>query len=196
MKYSLQEWLFTLLPRCVLLIFALIPIHLHAQLVPSEPKTFEWMEPHPQFKIAHSDNYVEYKRHGKVVYRTIERTTNVSMPSHPGKASAPVVTHHIEFIVNGEVIASVDLEKGDAMSWTLNSGAGLQFDSGYATPDKGTRFFQVCVPKFDYFEYVEISGSEAKSKPQSDSDYIKQKEAFIKMTDVGAIKPPYFVRPY
>lgn len=189
-SYSL-EWLFALTLRCALFAVVWAPLHVCAEVTPSEPKTADWIEPHPQFKIAHSDKYIEYKRDGKVVYRAVERTTQVSMPSHPDDVAEPVITHLIEFIADGKVFASIGLDKGEVRAWTLNSGTGVYFSS-VTTPPKGdSRSFWVCVPKRDYFEYVDVSDSEVKPHPESDSSYTAQKRAYIKMTEEGSIKSPY-----
>jgi hypothetical protein len=155
---------------------------------PTEVKTREWKEFHPQFDIRNLDHYVDYTRAGKVVFRTIERTVTITDPNSKSDQGAKAAQHIIEFVADGKVFATIGLDKANALSWTVITDAPVEFSSGFAgIPSYNRRFFYVCVPKLDYFEYLEVSGTDVKSPPRTDEEYQKLKSGQIKWMAPGYV---------
>ena len=157
-----------------------------ANPIPSEPKTREWKEFNPQVLILHADNYVDYTRDGKVVFRLIERKTNIK--AKLTDPDDPVITRYVEFIFDDKVFANVLYNNEGRLAPTLATGGGIYF-SGHQTPklpDQPSRFvFWVCVPKYDYFEYVEIGEKRVVTPPTSDERYLAMKGEMMKTAEKG-----------
>jgi hypothetical protein len=92
----------------------------------------------------------------------------------------------IEFVADGNVFASVSLDGASAPNWTVVSGRSVYFTSGFSD---GTdrRFFHVCVPGYDYYEYLEIAGTDVRLIPEPAASYEASKRGFIEMTSKGFI---------
>ena len=84
---------------------ALSALGLNAEPIPSPPQVREWKETYPGGIINYSDKSVDYSRDGKVVFRTIERTSTVSRTGH----SSILIDHLIEFAAEGKTFASIVL---------------------------------------------------------------------------------------
>ena len=160
-------------------------VSLEANPAPSEPQTRNWKEPHPQFSILHTDHYVDYKRDGKVVFRVIERKTTVKMKADDPDAS--VITRHIEFIFEDKVFASVFYDGEGHLHPDLSVGEGISFSGQVANlPKEPWKFaFWVCVPKFDYLEYVEIGEKGIVTPPVTEEQHAAMKTAFMKTAKKG-----------
>jgi hypothetical protein len=160
-------------------------VSLVANPIPSESKTREWKEYNPQVLILHVDNYVDYARDGKVVFRLIERKTNIK--AKPDDPDDPVITRYVEFIFDGKVFANVLYNREGRLSPTLATGGGIYFSGVQSNlPGQPWRFvFHVCVPKYDYFEYVEIGEKGVITPPMDDQRYREFKGGMMKMADKG-----------
>jgi len=153
--------------------------HLLKQILPTH------FSEEPQFDIFNSDKYVAYKRDGKTVFRTIERTVTIT-PKDSNQPSNKANNHIIEFIADGKIFASIALNKTTVLSCDLVSVEGVYFSSGLGgLPPFDKRFFYVCVPKWDYFEYLEITDTDVTLIPEMAEAYTSRKRAFIKRTEAG-----------
>jgi len=155
-----------------------------AQPIASQPQAREWTEKGSPdgLAIANSDKSVDYKRDGKIVFRTVERIVTVT--AKPNQQVAKATQHLIEFVADGNVFASVNLDGASALNWTVVSGTPVYFTSGFSGGTE-RRFFHVCVPKHDYYEYLEISGTEIKIPPETPD--AARKRGFIQVTGRGFI---------
>jgi len=174
------------LPRIFLALLFAVSLGAQAQPIASEPQAREWTEKDPPngLAIVNSDKYIDYTRDGKIVFRTVERI--VSVTAKPNQEVAKTTQHLIEFVADGNVFASVALDGASVLNWTMVSGAPVYFTSGSAGGPK-RRFFHVCVPQHDYYEYLEISGTEVKLSPETPDSYTARKRGFIQMTERGFI---------
>ena len=172
-------------PIRMLLGLLLIPVGLLAQPTPSEVQSREWTEKSPPqgVTISNSDKYVDYRRDGKIVFRATERTVTLTWKSNQEASKA--TQHLIEFVADGSVFASVMLDGASALNWTVVSGKPVYFTSGSVALGEKRRFFHVCVPHHDYYEYVEVNGTEVKLSPETADSYAASKRAFIRMTERG-----------
>lgn len=166
-----------------LLLFAL-RVGSQAQPIASEPQTREWTQKSPPGALAvtNSDKYVDYKRDGKVVFRAVERTA--IWTAKPDQQVAKNTLHLIEFVADGKVMASVVLDGASALSWTVISDTPVYFTSGFAKGPEW-RFFHVCMPAHDYYEYLEVSGTKVRLIPEQPGSYDASKKGFVKMTERG-----------
>ena len=168
-----------------LLIAALLfPVYSMAAPTAAPVKIREWSEnASGQIdSIVNHDKYVDYMRDGKVVFRMIERTVTVKFSNSSQTVKA--ATDILEFVLNGNVIASVDFNKDAKGTCEMASGAPIYFSSG-STLDGS--FFYICVPQENYFEYVETKGTELTFLP--DSTYEAMKATWIKKSQKGFINP-------
>lgn len=175
----------------VLLIALRCPLRA-TELTVSEVQTREWAQkvPGPQGpRIFNSDKFVDYKRGGKLVYRVITRKATAGFP--PDFKKEPrldLETHHLEFVADGKVFATVTFDETRVGSWFVSSGGPVQFLNMGATNGRG-RVFQVCYPQGDYFEYLELDGIAVKPSPQSGDSYTQTKRAMIESATRGHVHP-------
>jgi hypothetical protein len=173
-----------------LLAVCFVPLGSMAQAIPSQVQTREWSEKHPPrgMTLRNSDKYVDYRRDGNIVFRTVERTVTIGRAQPTDEESAKVVVHLIEFVADGNVFATVGLSGGSALNWTLNSVVPVHFTSG---PSRGAeaRFFYVCVPQHDYFEYLEIKDSEVVPTPDTPQSRANLKRHYMERTAKGFVHP-------
>jgi hypothetical protein len=98
-----------------------------------------------------------------------------------------VITHYIEFLFEDKVFASVLYDREGHLVPTLATGGGIYFWGVRSIlPDEPGRFtFEACVPKYDYFEYVEVGEKGVVTRPQSDHEYLAFKAAMMKEANKG-----------
>jgi hypothetical protein len=175
-------------PRALLaLCITLLPFALRAEPTAAEPRTYEWLQTLPGDFIVHNqDTCTDYRRDGKVVYRLINRSSYVSHKSD--RAAQPVNTHLIEFVANGKAFASVAIDAAATPNWRLTCGYPLYVECGGAGDMTPTgRAFRVCVPKLDYFEYVEVIANHVVDKPMSAEVYAANKKYGFEQVERGYI---------
>jgi hypothetical protein len=185
--------------RVVAVVVLFLPCWLQAKPIPSEVQSREWTDPHAPIIIRHSDKYIDYKRDGKTVFRVIDRVTHVKVkPTDPDDPKTTATSRVIEFVFDDKVFASVAFDDEGHMTPTLQVGDGVHFSAGHQKMPEGVHlapdipktrsFFHVCVPKYDYYEYVEINnGKEVIAQKESDEVFAVRKPAFIKMVEKGYI---------
>jgi len=167
----------------------LFPLMLRAEPTVSEPKKHTWLVTRPPqgFSIENNDTCVEYSRDGKVVYRTIERVVTVKKNDGSGGSTSPK-TWSIEFVANGKAFASVSVDQAATPVWQISCGHPIHFECLPAGNVRPTgRAFRVCVPKLDYFEYVELIDNKIVMKPMGTKEYEALKSYGIKMVEQGYI---------
>lgn len=175
--------------RMVAVVFLSLPVWLQAEPIASEEQMHEWTEPHPQLILRNLDKYVDYMRDGKVVFRVIRRTTNVKMK--PTDPESLVETRLIEFVCEDKVVASVNYTDDGHTSSTVQTAEGVFFSANEGKlpgQSKWELAFHVCIPKHNYYEYVEITNKEVIAQSESDEAFAQRKAAFIKMAEKGYIR--------
>ena len=160
-----------------------------AELAVSEVQTREWTEkvPRPDGpRIFNSDKFVDYKRNGKLVFRKIVRKQAVAFPPDFKEFRDDLEGHHLEFVADGKVFATVTFDRTKVLSWLVNSGGPVYFTT-FGSPDR--RVFEVCVPQADYFEYLELNGTDIKQSFLSGDSYTQMKRAMMEIAARGHIHP-------
>jgi hypothetical protein len=159
-----------------------------ADLTVSEVQTREWTQkiPRPDGpRIFNSDKFVDYKRNGRLVYRKIVRKQATAFPPDFKKVFRDDVEQHsLEFVADGKVVATVMFDQTKVLSWLINSGGPVYLT---ALGSNGRSVIQVCIPQADYFEYLELNGTEVKPSPQSGDAYTQGKRAIIEEAAQGHI---------
>jgi hypothetical protein len=147
-----------------------------SEVVPSPEKTREWTEKDPPkgFTITNRDRYVDYSRDGKVVFRVIQRKIKIG--------GSEASQHFIEFVANGNVFASVPLSHPN---FVITSGDGVYISTSGAPEE---RSIWVCIPKSEYFEYIEVKGPEVIPN-RAGNGYDAMKQAYMKIAQKGFIHP-------
>lgn len=155
----------------------------------SEVQTREWTQKvSPDGKgpkILNHDKFVDYKRDGKIIFRKIVRKQTALFPGHeePGE----LAQHIIEFVANDKVFALMTFDESAIISWAITSEGPVQFSGFSGSPSH--RFFHVCFPKADYYEYLQMDGTEIKQPLLGGDNYKSVKRAMIESTEVGFINP-------
>jgi len=97
-----------------------------------------------------------------------------------------VSQHLIEFVADANVFAMMGLDQASALNWNLTSDTPVHFSSGLSER-AGWRFIHVCVPKYDYYEYLEVKGTEIKMPLAGKDSYLGAKRDFFRATEAGYI---------
>lgn len=168
------------------LCLVILPFTLKAEPTASEPRTYEWLQTLPNdFTVHNTDTCTDYRRDGKVVYRMIDRTVTVS---RKGDISTPRDMHFIEFLADGKAFASVAIDAAATPNWQLTCAHPVHIECLPAGDVKPTgRAFRVCVPKLDYFEYVEVIANHVVARPMSRQMYAADKKSNFEQVERGYI---------
>jgi hypothetical protein len=96
----------------------------------------------------------------------------------------------IEFVANGKAFASVLIDNAATPNWQITCAYPMHVEclpEGNMPQHPNGRTFRVCVPKLDYFEYVEMIDNKIVNKPMDEQAYEFNKKYCIKEVERGYI---------
>lgn len=132
-----------------------------------------------------NDSFKDYYRDGRLVLRLRDRTASHRIKDNGQKLGDPERSVDLLVPIDGKVVFIIRLE-GKSQYFELSLPSGVYISSGQRIEGgESIRWFHLCIPDKDYYEYVEAKGA-ALSFP-AEATYAGTKKTFINIAKKGYI---------